>query len=260
MTRCGEVLINIEANLEGVNFVNIPTTLMHMVDSSTGGKQAVDTRYGKNTLGSFFEPECIFIDHEYLQTLSARHIKNGLAECIKHALCQDKRFFAFIVNKSDKIFEKNFSVCKSIIEKTIAYKRIILDKDSYELNEGMALVYGHTIGHAIESASRYKLSHGEAISIGMVAAAKISQATGIAGKELLEFHNLILNNVGLPARIPKGVLRKDILRFLKYDKKYVDEPLSFVLLSDVGKVYMRDGIVPVAVPKNIAIDVIDSLY
>lgn len=244
----------------GIRFVHVPTTLMHMVDSSTGGKQAVDTKYGKNTIGSFFEPEFIFIDHRYIQTLSEREIRNGLAECIKHALCQDEEFYAFILNNSAALFKKDIASLSHLVEETIKLKLAILDKDSYELNEGMVLVYGHTIGNAIESASRYKLTHGEAISIGMVAAAKISRELGIAGDDLVTKHVAIFEKVGLPTRIPKELSRKAILEFLKYDKKYVDKPMTFVLLAQVEKVYMKDGIVPKEVGADIVTKVIDNLY
>ena len=231
-----------------------------MVDSSTGGKQAVDTKYGKNTIGSFLEPEFIFIDHHYIQTLSERKIQNGLAECIKHALCQDEEFYTFILKNSEVLLKRGVAPHSRLVEETIKLKLAILDKDSYELNEGMVLVYGHTIGNAIESASRYKLTHGEAISIGMVAAAKISKALGISDDTLVEKHIAIFEKIGLPTRIPKELSRKTILEFLKYDKKYVDKPMTFVLLTHVGKIYMKDGIVPRQVEADVVTKVIDSLY
>ncbi len=244
----------------GVRFVHVPTTLMHMVDSSTGGKQAVDTKYGKNTIGSFFEPEFIFIDHRYSQTLSEREIRNGLAECIKHALCQDEKFYTFILNNSETLLKKEITTHSRLVEETVKLKLAILDKDSYELNEGMVLVYGHTIGNALESASHYKLTHGEAISIGMVAAAKISKELGIASDDLVTKHIAIFEKIGLPTRIPKELSREAILEFLKYDKKYVDKPMTFVLLTHVGKIYMKEGIVPKQVEPDIVKGVIDSLY
>ncbi|MEK7175562.1 MAG: 3-dehydroquinate synthase [Patescibacteria group bacterium] len=244
----------------GIRFVHVPTTLMHMVDSSTGGKQATNTKYGKNTIGSFFEPEFIFIDHRYIQTLPERQIRNGLAECIKHALCQDTEFFTFILNNSKALLKKEVTSHSRLVEKTIKLKLTTLDKDSYELNDGMVLVYGHTIGNAVESASRYTLTHGEAVSIGMVAAAKISEALGIADDDLVARHIAILEKIGLPTRIPKELSRKVILKFLEYDKKYVDKPMTFMLLTDVGKIYMKNGLVPKQVEPDVVKAVIDSLY
>lgn len=245
----------------GIKFVHVPTTLMHMVDSSTGGKQAVDTEFGKNILGNFYEPEFIFSDLFFLKSLPERELRSGLAECIKHALCQDFEFYAYLLEQGNSIFSK----CPSdewqhIIKKTVRLKIDILEKDSYELNEGMTLVYGHTLGHALESASKYQLTHGESISIGMMAAAKISCALGISSPALIDEHKAILEAAGLPVSIPNYIEAQKVMDFLSYDKKYVDEPMTFVLLKQIGELHVNKGVVPCRVPDDLVRAVVDELY
>ncbi|MEI7621141.1 MAG: substrate-binding domain-containing protein [Candidatus Moraniibacteriota bacterium] len=244
----------------GIKFVHIPTTLMHMVDSSTGGKQAVDSESGKNTIGNFYEPEFIFIDVNYLQALPEIELVNGLAESIKHALCQDKDFYDFILRENEKILKRDEKSLQEIVERTIRLKLKILENDSYELSEGMVLVYGHTIGNAIESASKFKLSHGQAISMGMVAAAKIALMLGITNEELVVQHVNIFRKYDLPVVIPAFIELTEIMDFLKFDKKHVDNPMSFVLLEGIGKVYMQNGVIAKQVDAEIISKVLREMY
>jgi len=244
----------------GIRFVHLPTTLMHMVDSSTGGKQAVDSKYGKNAIGNFFEPEFILIDHKYLISLPVKELKNGLAECIKHALCQDKNFYNFILsNASQLLVSRSENKWKKVIKKSIELKLAVLNKDSYELNEGMILVYGHTIGNAIESATKFTLNHGEAIALGMLAAAKISVKMGLADELMIKQHEKIFRAVGLPIKLPKTISIDQIVNYLKFDKKYVDKPLSFILLRDLGKIYINKGVAPTEVSVKTIKSVIESM-
>jgi 3-dehydroquinate synthase len=241
----------------GIRFVHVPTTVMHMVDSSTGGKQAVDSAFGKNSLGNFFEPEFIYIDEQYLLTLPDREIRSGLAECVKHALCQDSEFCETITKNADLLFEgRDVRLWREIVNKTIRLKTLLMEADSYEINEGMAMVYGHTLGNAVESTSGYSITHGEAVSIGMVAAAEISERLGIGEPGLREAHEQILSSVGLPIRIPKDLSDEKIMEFLLFDKKYTSDPLAFVLLRNIGSLYMKEGRVPQPVPESLVREVI----
>ncbi len=245
----------------GIRFVHVPTTVMHMVDSSTGGKQAVDTAFGKNSLGNFFEPEFIFIDERYLSTLPDCEMRSGLAECVKHALCQDPEYCEMLEKGADSLLlGHDFRLWREIVRRTIQLKTLLMEADSYEINEGMAMVYGHTIGNAVESTSGYSMTHGEAISIGMVAAAEISERLGMGEPGLREAHERILSSLGLPVRIPRGLSEDRIMEFLLFDKKYTSDPLSFVLLRKVGMLYMKDGRVPQAVPADLIRQVIRHLY
>lgn len=245
----------------GIRFVHVPTTVMHMVDSSTGGKQAVDSAFGKNSLGNFFEPEFIFIDERYLSTLPDQELRSGLAECVKHALCQDMEYCEMLEKGADSLFRgHDFRLWREIVQRTIRLKTLLMEADSYEINEGMAMVYGHTLGNAVESTSGYSMTHGEAISIGMVAAAEISERLGIGRPGLRVAHERILSSLGLPVRISRGLSEDRIMEFLLFDKKYTSDPLAFVLLRKVGMLYMKDGRVPQAVPADLIRQVIRHLY
>ncbi|MFH1916409.1 MAG: 3-dehydroquinate synthase [Nanoarchaeota archaeon] len=235
--------------MRGVRFVHVPTTIMAQADSTTGGKQAVNTEHGKNLLGTFYEPEFIYIDPILVTTLSKREYASGMAEIIKHGLCQSKKLL--------DMMEK--STYESVLKETIRLKTAIIESDPRERRQGMILVYGHTIGHALETVSHHRLTHGEAISIGMVAASRISYHLGFCDRRLIEKHEQILKKHNLPIRIPQGLQNKDLLQVLYYDKKERVEEIPFVLLEEIGKVKMQDDRWTVEVPKIIISDVIKEI-
>jgi 3-dehydroquinate synthase len=211
--------------MRGIRFVHVPTTVMSQIDSTTGGKQAVNMPHGKNLLGTFYEPEFIYIDLTTINTLPSREYRSGIAEAIKHGFCQSKELLAAVEKKD----------YAKIVEKTILLKTNIIDIDPREKNEGLILVYGHTIGHAIETASNHTLNHGEAISIGMVAAARISNQLGFCNKDCMIYHEKILKKQGLPVRIPLSLSVESIMAVLPYDKKERQANIPFALIEDIGK-------------------------
>ena len=219
----------------GIKFIHIPTTIMAQADSTTGGKQAINTTHGKNVIGIFYEPEFILINSKYLETLPEREIKSGIAECIKHALCQDR---SLLTQLSTKNLDKKY--LSKIIKKTIQLKLDIIKFDRKETNEGKILVYGHTIGHAIETLSKGKLNHGEAISIGMCCVAKISYKLGYLDKESLDKHIKIISNWELPTRIPKYIKIDSIIKKLDYDKKIKNSRIELILLKTVGSILKKN--------------------
>lgn len=212
--------------LRGIKFIHVPTTVMAQTDSTTGGKQAVNTKHGKNLLGTFYEPEFIYIDTNTINTLPKREYNSGMAECIKHGLCQSR----FLLKLID---EKNYP---KILRTTIILKTKLIEKDPREKNEAGILIYGHTIGHTLEILSNHELNHGEAISIGMVAAARISKILGYASQKLVDQHIKILSKQGLPTKIPKKIKIQDIIKRLEFDKKERISNIPFILLEEVGKV------------------------
>ena len=218
--------------MRGIRFVHVPTSVMSQADSTTGGKQAANTRHGKNLLGTFYEPEFIYIDHTLIETLPKREYASGIAEVIKHGLCQSSILLTLL--------DENRSY-QEILKETIKLKTRIIGIDPRESHEGLTLVYGHTIGHAIETASNHRLSHGEAVAIGMVAAARISRELGYCSDSLVEKHEHILNRYNLPTRIPKYVKVGDILQTLLYDKKERTDKTTFVLLEDEEKIKTCNG-------------------
>jgi len=220
----------------GIRFVHIPTTLIAQADSSIGGKQAINLIYGKNTLGSIYEPEFIFTDFAFLRTLPKKEIRSGIAESIKHALCQDSSFLISLSTKNNK----NLSFEK-IVERTFKLKIVSFKSNLNELNEPKIFIYGHEIGHVIESLSKGRLSHGESISIGMVCSAKISYKIGYLSKEDLEKHINILSKWNLPTKIPLKFKINSIIAKLEKSGKIKNGDVDLVLLKEIGKPHGYKG-------------------
>ena len=226
--------------MRGIDFAHLPTTVMAQVDSTTGGKQAVNMPQGKNLLGLFNDPKFILIDTYFLHTLPQREFSCGFAECIKHALCQDEDFVNELFLKFNKEHRYSESDLLSIVERTIKLKIDLLKMDPKEINEGKILVYGHTIGHAVETLSHGKLNHGESISIGMIFAAKASVALGFADKSLILVHEKVLTKAGLPIRIPDYIQSDNIVTQLSYDKK-LSPQIELILLRQIGEPQAHEG-------------------
>lgn len=222
--------------MRGIPFAYIPTTIMAQADATLGGKQAINTVQGKNLLGVFNDPKFIIIDFDFLKTLPQREIACGLAECIKHTLCQDNLNLLLNI----KLNNPSLTDLSKIILDTLHMKIKTLLVDPLEINEGKILVYGHTIGHAIETLANGTLNHGECVSIGMVCAAKSSIKLGYATESLLHYHLRLLETANLPTKIPKNITIDKIINQLKYDKK-VSDKTELVLLSDIGKPVMIEG-------------------
>lgn len=235
--------------MRGIRFVHVPTTVMAQIDSTTGGKQAVNTRHGKNLLGTYYEPEFIYIDPSVIKTLPQREYNSGMAEAIKHGLCQSRELL--------RATEQNDYA--KILRKTIELKIHLIDADPREKREGLALMYGHTIGHALETATNHTLNHGEAISIGMMAAAHISYKLGLCNKTLINLHEQTLRRQGLPVRIPKSVAIKQVLEVLLYDKKERKTHIPFVLLENIGKIKTTKGNYQIEVEDAIIKEVLRKL-
>jgi len=245
--------------MRGLNFAHIPTNIMAQVDSTTGGKQAINLSQGKNLLGVFNDPKFILIDIDFLKTLPKREISCGLAECIKHAICQDENFvdkLYGLLDQGSKYSEEDYLF---IIKNTIDLKIKLLRMDPKEINEGKILVYGHTIGHAVETLSKGKLNHGESISIGMVAAARASVMFNIADNSLLEQHIDLLQKAGLPTKIIPEITYENIINQLKYDKK-ISSTMDLILLEKVGVVHHIEGRIGYPVDKEQLKEIILQCY
>ncbi|MFC1615638.1 3-dehydroquinate synthase [Patescibacteria group bacterium] len=221
--------------MRGIPFVQIPTTLLAMVDSSVGGKTGIDLKSGKNLLGTFYQPEAVFMDSSYLKTLSPKQIKNGLAEVIKYGIIKDKNLFNFIEQKLKNILILEEKTIETIIIKSIKIKSKIVEEDEKESGLRMILNYGHSYGHAIEKMSNYKLLHGYAISIGMVMENKIAVEKKIMKGQEEERIKKLLKNTGLPVITMKKPTKKDLLS----DKKKQGNQLSLILPTKIGKVIIK---------------------
>ena len=218
----------------GIKFVNIPTTLLSQVDSSIGGKTGINSRYGKNLIGSFYQPSLVISDINFLKSLPKREIICGYGEILKHALIADKKFFNFLNINGSKVL----NLKSPIIEKAIFQKKVV-EVDEKEMGLRKILNFGHTFAHAYEATLGYskKLNHGEAVILGVKTAAKFSllnKILNIKEFKLIENH---LNELNLPRNITKFFAIKDlnkILSFMKKDKKNITNKFNLVLLKKIG--------------------------
>jgi 3-dehydroquinate synthase len=228
--------------MRGLPFVQVPTTLLAQVDSSVGGKTGVDIPEGKNLVGAFYQPRCVYIDSQVLGALPESELLNGLAEVIKYGVIYDRTFFEFLENRRQDILALELPVLEEVIATCCAIKADVVEKDERETDLRRILNYGHTIGHAIEAASGYSLAHGSAVAIGMIAAAELAVLKGIlAADEKLRIEKLI-SDFGLPVKIPGELDRQEITNYLKTDKKTVSGRVFFVLPTTIGKVIITDEV------------------
>ena len=227
--------------LRGVPLIQIPTTLLAQVDSSIGGKVAVDHDQLKNEIGAFYQPRLIITDISTLKTLPQKEFANGLAEVIKSAVIWDKEFFAYLETHLEGIKSLDDKELEEIIFRSAKIKAEIVEKDERELGLRSILNYGHTIGHAIESAADFKVSHGEAIAIGMMAAARISNRMGrLDIDELTRLMNL-LKRANVTTEVPDIELDR-IIRAVRHDKKILGGKIRFVLPKAIGDVFITDEV------------------
>jgi len=238
--------------LRGINFIIVPTTLLSQVDSGVGGKVGVNLSQGKNLVGAFYQPRFVLIDPILLRTLSLRRIREGMAEVIKCAIIENGGFFSYLERNISRILSfRDIGILRSIIEKAVEVKIKVVEEDERE-EKGIRQVlnFGHTIAHAIEAVSKYgKYTHGEAVAIGMVGAAKIGKEMGVFSSDYLARLENLIKKTKLPVKA-KGLNPEEILQALKVDKKVREGRLFFVVPEDIGRVSLR-GDVPLCLVEKV---------
>ena len=224
----------------GINFINLPSTLLAQVDSCVGGKTGVNSKYGKNLIGSFYNPKVVISETEFLKSLPKREMICGYAEILKHAIIHDKVFFNFLKKNTEKIISFDHQTLSKSIVKSCKIKLVFTEKDFKERGLRMKLNFGHTFAHALEIQNKYsnRLNHGEAVLIGMLIAVKISKIQKLCTeKTYSEIENLYNKNLFFK-KLRKFLKKEEILRsikFMKNDKKKDDEKISFIFLKKIGK-------------------------
>jgi 3-dehydroquinate synthase len=231
--------------MRGVRFIQIPTTLLAMVDSSVGGKVGVDLPQGKNLVGSFKQPGLVLIDPHVLQTLSEREWRCGMAEVIKHGFLADESLLDSVLWKLE--------CAPELVRRAVQVKVDVVQQDPYEKNIRAYLNLGHTFGHAVEQVSGYSWPHGEAVGIGLVAAARLSHALNLCDSSLTERVEQIVEAVGLPTRL-NGLDPEQLYAAMATDKKWQGGHSRFVLLRAIGQPTMVED-----VPPEVVIDVLAHL-
>ena len=218
--------------MRGVSWVGVPTTLLSMVDASLGGKTGFDLPEGKNLIGSFYPPKLVLADPRLLNTLPEAELISGMAEVVKHGIISDPELFNLCARGLGWVKDN----LEEIVKRAIAVKIKIIEDDPYEQGFRAALNLGHTIGHAVELVSGFRLRHGEAVSVGMVAEAKLAERLTVAGKGLSEAVAESLSVLGLPTHIPKDLPRDELIRAMRMDKKKSKDVIRFALPVEIGKV------------------------
>lgn len=225
----------------GLPYVQIPTTLVACVDSSIGGKTAVDTAYGKNLIGAFHQPRAVFIDVNTLLTLNEKEIREGLAEVIKYGVIKDAELFSYLQEDMDSVFSYDKEALTYIIKRGCEIKAYVVENDEKESNLRKILNFGHTMGHAVENLSDYTISHGEAISIGMVAEGKIAVEMGIWNEDELATLTELIHKASLPTIVPDYMKADQIIDAMKLDKKSRGGSIEMVLPKKIGEMASVDG-------------------
>lgn len=220
--------------LRGVDFVQIPTTLLAQADSSIGGKTGVDFDGFKNMVGAFYMPKLVYMNIATLKTLDDRQFYNGFAEVMKHGLIKDGAFYEWLLDKMYEICDRDTDTLLNMVQKSCMVKKLVVEKDPTEKGDRALLNFGHTIGHAIEKAKNFTLSHGECVALGSVAAAFISwKHEWLSMEEYYEIRDMFV-----PFNLPISVEEIDpeeILALTKSDKKVEGSKIKFILLKKVGK-------------------------
>ncbi len=229
----------------GIQFIQVPTTLLAQVDASVGGKTAVNHPHGKNMIGAFHQPQAVITDINTLDTLPQREFSAGLAEVMKHALIADPIFFDWLINNQQRILKRDKPTLGYMIQRCCEIKARIVAQDEHESSLRATLNFGHTIGHAIETNMGYgELLHGEAVSIGLCLALQLSvQELGLAA-EIYSKTTDWLQKANLPISIPLQCKSVEIIEAIQQDKKKVGSQLRFVLLKQLGQAIISDEISP----------------
>lgn len=229
--------------LRGVPYIQIPTTLLAQVDSSVGGKTAVDHPAGKNLIGSFYQPRLVIIDTDTLKTLPDEEFLCGIAEVIKYGIIADRPFFGYLAKNKKRIMKQESAALEKIISTSCKIKADVVSKDERESGLRAILNYGHTIAHAVENATGYKtVKHGEAVASGMVAAAWISYQMNLIPERTFQKVGDLVGDYGLPVRIPKSVRWNTFSKALRHDKKVKAGKTRFVLMRNIGKTVIVDSV------------------
>jgi 3-dehydroquinate synthase len=229
--------------MRGIDFIQMPTTLLAMVDSSVGGKTGVNLPAGKNLVGAFHQPRAVVADIDTLATLPDREYRAGLAEVVKGAAIGDEPFFAWLEAHADALAARDEAAVIEAIARKVAYKAGVVARDETEQGERALLNLGHTFGHALETAGRYTtLLHGEGVAIGMLLAARLSERQGMSVAADSARLQRLLVRIGLPVAIPPGMDAEQLLALMRLDKKNTAGTLRLILWRGIGKAEIVAGV------------------
>ena len=237
----------------GIAFIQIPTTLLAQVDSSVGGKTGVNHALGKNMIGAFYQPQCVIIDVNVLQTLDDRQLAAGLAEVTKYGLIRDAGFFSWIESNIESLLARDQAALTYIIEQSCRNKAEIVASDERESGIRAILNLGHTFGHAIETGMGYgRYLHGEAVAIGTCQAADLSRRLGWLNDEDVNRVVALFKKTGLPTEPPADLSAEEFIKLMAVDKKNVDGDIRLILLKKIGEASL-----PISVERSVLLDTLN---
>lgn len=223
--------------LRGIRFIQVPTSLLAMVDSSIGGKTGVDYKSYKNMIGAFHQPSLVYMNLSTLNSLPDREYYSGMAEIIKHGLIRDSEYLPFLSNNYKEILSKKYDIIKEMIIRSCMIKKEIVEQDPKEAGERALLNLGHTIGHSVEKLKEFSLLHGECVGIGMAAASYMSYSRGYISKDDYDHILQIIKRFNLPINV-SNLSVDDIYQVTLLDKKMDSDKIRFILLRGIGEAYI----------------------
>jgi 3-dehydroquinate synthase len=227
--------------LRGVSLVQIPTSLLAMIDSSIGGKTGVDVPAGKNLLGAFHQPRVVIADLNLLGSLTSVQLSAGLAEAVKHGVIADAEYFTFLEREYAAIFAKDARALQRVVQRSVQIKAEVVARDEREAGKRAILNFGHTVGHAIEATSKYEVMHGEAVAIGMVYESRLAESLGIAASGTAQRVATALERLNLPLERPDGSQVDDLIGAMRADKKVRDGKIRLALPREIGVAHGDDA-------------------
>ena len=245
--------------LRGVPYVQVPTTLLAMIDSSIGGKTGVDTEHGKNLVGAFHQPRAVLADLATLTTLTTLHVAAGMAEALKHGLIADRAYFEQLMSDCNRIFERDSEALFHAVTRSVEIKASVVAQDEREHGRRAILNFGHTIAHALEAVSGYELLHGEAVALGMMVEAQLGQMVGVTDSSVADSVRQALEAFQLPLSLPETATPKQLLEVMRKDKKVREGTVRFALLKSIGEPALdEDGNWTIPVPEEVIMSAIGA--
>jgi 3-dehydroquinate synthase len=242
--------------MRGVPVVQVPTTLLAMIDASIGGKTGVDTPAGKNLIGAFHPPRAVLIDPEVLSTLPAEHLRAGLAEAVKHGAIADAAYLTWIDGAGEALLRAEPAALTELIRRSVEIKARFVAEDEYERGPRKLLNFGHTVGHAVETLSDYRLLHGAAVAIGMVAEARIGERLGWTEPGTASALAAMLASLGLPTCAPAEYSPEAVVQATRTDKKARAGQVEYALIERLGAGLAREGRWAQPVPDEVVVEVV----
>jgi 3-dehydroquinate synthase len=227
--------------LRGVPHVQVPTTLLAMVDASIGGKTGVNTAAGKNLVGAFHPPSAVLADPAALSTLPDRVYLGGLAEAVKHGLIADAEYFSWIEGHIEELGRRDLTALTHLVLRSVEIKAKVVGEDEREAGQRAILNAGHTVAHALERATDYQLPHGDAVALGLVVESRLAEQVGIAPAGVSQRVVALLDRLGLPTRYGGALDQDAVLEAMQGDKKNRDGAIHFALVSDIGRPHRERG-------------------